>query len=155
MNFINAQLPPKANGKPHTNKDYEVQGWNAAEAGVAELDCPYIHTSTAEKHWLKGHRSAQPKRARTVTFVIGETDMEYQGHRSWNAWNVSLYIANEEPLYRAGVDACRRSKNWRMAVVRFYQMTGLNSTAKTPDGAVYNVLSVKLALQGLEEPLAS
>lgn len=59
MYFINKPLPsPKSNGKPNTNKDYQLQGWNAAEAGVAETDCPYYATSTAEKYWLKGHRSA-------------------------------------------------------------------------------------------------
>lgn len=57
MNFINAQMPPKANGKPHTNKDYMVQGWNAANAGIKIDDCPYYATSTAEKHWKSGHRS--------------------------------------------------------------------------------------------------
>lgn len=25
---------------------------------------------------------------------------EYNGHRSWNAWNVSLWINNTEPQYR-------------------------------------------------------
>ena len=41
---------------------------------------------------------------------------KYQGHRSWNAWNVSLWINNDEGLYRAavalakayGVDAAAR-----------------------------------------------
>mgnify|MGYP001593541406 FL=1 len=35
----------------------------------------------------------------------------YQGHRSWNAWNVALWIANEEPLYRAAtkcIDVARK-----------------------------------------------
>lgn len=80
---------------------------------------------------------------------------EHQGRRSWNAWNVSLYIANEEDLYRAGVEACQRSKTWRGAVHRFRLNTGLSSADKTADGALYNDLSVKLALQGLEEPLGS
>ncbi len=74
---------------------------------------------------------------------------EYQGHRSWNAWNVSLYIANEESLYRAGVNALRHTKTLNQATYRFLNDTGLLST-KTPDGAVYNALSVKLALEGLE-----
>ncbi|MBY3333763.1 hypothetical protein HFN71_28635 [Rhizobium laguerreae] len=56
--MINAPLPPKANGKPNTNKDYEMQGWNASLAGIPEDACPYYATSTAEKYWLKGHRSA-------------------------------------------------------------------------------------------------
>lgn len=58
MTFINAPLPAKQNGKPNTNKDYETQGWNAASAGIAIEDCPYYASSTAEKYWLKGHRSA-------------------------------------------------------------------------------------------------
>lgn len=24
----------------------------------------------------------------------------YNGHESWNAWNVALWIGNDEPLYR-------------------------------------------------------
>ncbi|MBZ9888107.1 hypothetical protein LB559_09160 [Mesorhizobium sp. BR1-1-3] len=57
MTFLNKPLPTKSNGKPNTNKDYEVQGWNAASFGVKAEDCPYYATSTAEKYWLKGHRS--------------------------------------------------------------------------------------------------
>lgn len=56
--MINAPLPPKPNGKPNTNKDYEIQGWNAASAGIPIEDCPYYPSSTAEKYWKKGHRSA-------------------------------------------------------------------------------------------------
>lgn len=58
MTFMNKPLPPKENGKQNTNKDYLVQGWNAAVNGVSVNDCPYYATSTAEKYWLKGHKSA-------------------------------------------------------------------------------------------------
>ena len=57
MHFINKPLPTKPNGKPNTNKDYELQGWNAAQAGIKADECPYYSNSTAEKYWLKGHRS--------------------------------------------------------------------------------------------------
>jgi hypothetical protein len=74
---------------------------------------------------------------------------EYQGHRSWNAWNVSLYIANEELLYRTAVRALRGTYDVQQATIRFLAMTGLLNT-KTPDGAIYNWSGVKDALAGLE-----
>lgn len=51
--MINAPLPGKA-----TNRQYEMQGWNAARAGLKASDCPYYATSTAEKYWLKGFKAA-------------------------------------------------------------------------------------------------
>jgi ribosome modulation factor len=53
MNGPISQMPGK-----RTNKEYEMQGWNAALAGFAAADCPYFATSTAEKYWLRGFRSA-------------------------------------------------------------------------------------------------
>ncbi len=35
----------------------------------------------------------------------------YNGHRSRNAWNVALWISNDEGLYRAAVDCLKRSRN--------------------------------------------
>lgn len=58
MTFINAPVPPRADGKPRTNKEYVLQGWNAFHAGIALDDCPYYATSTAEKLWRKGHKEA-------------------------------------------------------------------------------------------------
>ena len=29
---------------------------------------------------------------------------EYNGHRSWNAWNVALWLSNEYNLYQEIVD---------------------------------------------------
>lgn len=74
---------------------------------------------------------------------------EYQGHRSWNAWNVSLYIANEEHLYRIAVEELRGSYTIAQATSRFFSRTNLLYT-KTPDGAVYNTRCVREALAGLE-----
>lgn len=74
---------------------------------------------------------------------------EYQGHRSWNAWNVALYIGNEEPLYRLAQACYARAKSPAHAARLFGRETGLVGT-RTPDGAVYTKLAVKLALEGLE-----
>ena len=74
---------------------------------------------------------------------------KYQGHRSWNAWNVALYIANEEPLYRTAVRVLKGTRTIEAATGRFLQITGLLNS-KTPDGAIYNWSGVYDALEGLE-----
>jgi hypothetical protein len=70
----------------------------------------------------------------------------YNGHRSWNAWNVSLWIANDEPLYRAALDYRRRFKTLGAAARAFLR----DLPATTPDGAKYNLTCVREALAGLE-----
>lgn len=85
----------------------------------------------------------------------------YNGHRSWNAWNVSLWMGNDEPLYKLAMNCIAfarkhyEGKKWssdahilRKATRLFMQ--GFGGT-KTPDGATYNHLSVKLALEGFIE----
>jgi hypothetical protein len=78
----------------------------------------------------------------------------YNGHESWNAWNVALWIGNDEPLYRAAIEAIRRPRHdrkpvsARLATLRFFHETGLTDQ-RTPDGARYSFHSVKLAIAGL------
>jgi hypothetical protein len=73
---------------------------------------------------------------------------QYNGHRSWNAWNVALWIANDEPLYRFALECIREAKSIRQAARRFMRdMSG----EKTPDGATYNFTCVYEALSGLVE----
>ena len=70
----------------------------------------------------------------------------FNGHRSWNAWNVSLWIANDEPLYRRAYELGRKLKPMAAARVLRSELP-----AKTPDGAAYTQLSVALAIKGLVE----
>jgi hypothetical protein len=70
---------------------------------------------------------------------------KYNGHRSWNAWNVSLWIANEEPLYRRAIELKRKYGSQRAARLFLCELDD-----KTPDGATYNVTCVREALAGLE-----
>lgn len=72
---------------------------------------------------------------------------KFNGHRSWNAWNVALWIGNDEGLYSFAVDCVRSTPNLRMATERFLS---LYSESRTPDGANYNPTCVREALAGLE-----
>lgn len=74
---------------------------------------------------------------------------EYNGHPSWNAWNVSLWIGNDEGLYLAAVEALKRTTSLDAATARFFRDTGLRDT-KTADGGRYTARSVRHALAGLE-----
>lgn len=74
---------------------------------------------------------------------------EHNGHRSWNAWNVALWLGNDENLYSIAKSFLHQTcQNTGKAAHLFMQeYKGL----KTPDGATYNHLSVKLALERLIE----
>jgi hypothetical protein len=74
---------------------------------------------------------------------------EYQGHESWNAWNVALWIANNSDLYYPAVRALRATRTVREATEVWFKETGLRNM-KTADGAKYTARSVGLALYGLE-----
>jgi hypothetical protein len=68
---------------------------------------------------------------------------EYQGHRSWNAWNVSLWLFNEESWYRLMIQAKTNFKSERSQVKHV-----LNNLPKvTPDGGKFNYTTVSLALK--------
>lgn len=81
----------------------------------------------------------------------------YNGHESWNAWNVSLWIGNDEGLYRLGLECLRwarlrqpgRSKVGQ-ATLAARRFIAEHDVARTPDGARYSLRSVRLALEGLE-----
>jgi len=67
----------------------------------------------------------------------------YNGHRSYNAWNVSLWINNDENLYNYSLDLIKQY-GINLAVKKFLQKFD-----KTPDGAKYNRLSVLEAFKDL------
>jgi hypothetical protein len=67
----------------------------------------------------------------------------YNGHRSWNAWNVSLWINNDESLYRHAVSLAERHGIGRAAVLLARELVG----DTTPDGARYNLTCIREALR--------
>jgi hypothetical protein len=73
----------------------------------------------------------------------------YNGHPSWRLWNVSLWVGNDEGLYRLALDCIRLSKTRRDAAR--YMLYRLVSTGhqKTPDGAPYSANALRHAMRGL------
>lgn len=69
----------------------------------------------------------------------------YQGHRSWNAWNVSLWINNDEGLYG---EAVRLAKKYGVEKGARHMAANL-AGERTPDGATYNVTCVREAMRGI------
>ena len=67
----------------------------------------------------------------------------YNGHRSWNAWNVSLWLSNDESLYRMAMELVRRYGRARAAARLLEELP-----PKTPDGAPYSLTTLRLALRG-------
>jgi hypothetical protein len=70
---------------------------------------------------------------------------KYNGHRSRNAWNVSLWINNDEGLYRWALDLVTRHGADRAARLMARELDG----QRTPDGARYNVTCLREAIRGI------
>jgi hypothetical protein len=71
---------------------------------------------------------------------------KYNGYKNWNHWNVSLYINNEEPLYRAALFHTRNSKNRESAARAMLEELKASGVTKTPDGAPYSVSAIRAAM---------
>lgn len=78
---------------------------------------------------------------------------EYQGHPSKAAWNVALWIANDEPLYR---EACRLKRKYRSNAkaangFMIHLLTAFSLPQYyTPDGFKWTKTNVRRAIAGLE-----
>jgi hypothetical protein len=70
----------------------------------------------------------------------------YNGHKNWNHWNVALWIANDEGLYRWAVDTIS-DLGGKEAAARHMAKALAGET--TPDGAPYTYTSIRAALVGL------
>jgi hypothetical protein len=70
----------------------------------------------------------------------------YNGHKNWNHWNVSLWINNDEGLYRLACSLVRACSNRDLAAMRLAQEL---AGEKTPDGAPYSYSSVRSAIRDI------
>lgn len=73
----------------------------------------------------------------------------YNGHESYNAWNVSLWISNDEGLYLLAKGLLRKHKTKKAAasaMMSHFKDLGID---KTPDGVKYSERKILLAMRGL------
>lgn len=83
---------------------------------------------------------------------------KYQGHKNWNHWNVSLWINNDENLYRI---ALHMKRHYAKAIMYYGESRTVfiarqvmnrlkdEGITHTPDGAPYSVSSIKGAMVGM------
>lgn len=89
----------------------------------------------------------------------GQKMQPYNGYRSWNAWNVSAAIDNDETLYNCLKRTIEKVRNTSQraredlekgklgfAITIFYSVSGLDEDSRTSDGARFNRRSVKTAI---------
>lgn len=72
---------------------------------------------------------------------------KFNGHKNWNHWNVSLWINNDEGLYRVALELVRDSENKDVAARSMLDYLENCEVFKTPDGAPYSVSSVRAAMK--------
>ncbi len=70
---------------------------------------------------------------------------KYNGHPSWNLWNVSVWLSYPEERYYHVVDLCQRHGKERVADILFDEIGG----TLTPDGAPFNRYSIRYGLRDL------
>lgn len=74
---------------------------------------------------------------------------KYNGHKNWNHWNVSLWINNDEGLYRLAKSSIRNMgrKDWAAdAMLKELHLCGIH---ETPDGAPYTKTTIRAAMAGM------
>ena len=79
---------------------------------------------------------------------------KFNGHKNWSHWNVSLWLNNDESLYRCMLSYIRAAKNKDVAAkAMHYALTSPDygiPTPKTPDGARYSATAIRAAMRGIE-----
>lgn len=72
---------------------------------------------------------------------------KYNGHRSWNAWNVSLWIRNDESLYRMVDEYVKRTRTLDRAAAAILTDLQEMGVTHTPDNAKFNYRCIREAIR--------
>lgn len=74
---------------------------------------------------------------------------KYNGHKNWPRWNVSLWINNDEGLYRCAQDCVRYTRTRQAAAQVMLEILHAHGKTETPDGARYTISSIRAAMVDL------
>lgn len=74
--------------------------------------------------------------------------VKYNGHKNWVHWNVSLWLNNDEALYKTMRGFARRNNRAKAAelMLQYLKDSGMY---ETPDGARYSKTAIQSAMVGL------
>ena len=75
---------------------------------------------------------------------------QYNGHRSWNAWNVSLWIHNDVGLYNLARECIHITGTRDKGARDMLAILKDDGIIETPDGAPYTVTSIREAMRYLD-----
>lgn len=68
----------------------------------------------------------------------------YNGHKNWAHWNVSLWLNNDKTLYSRMRMLCQIYDRAKAADKMLAYLP-----EQTPDGAKYNVTTIRAAMRGI------
>lgn len=82
---------------------------------------------------------------------------KFNGHKNWNHWNVSLWINNDEGLYRMAQECIaevrkstpKHGTKKHMAYLMLNTLREDMGITHTPDGAPYSVTTIRAAMVGM------
>lgn len=77
------------------------------------------------------------------------TTKTYNGHKNKTHWNVSLWINNDESLYRIAQRWIAQSSTKDYAAECMYRELKANGTTTTPDGFKYSTTAIRAAMVGM------
>lgn len=74
---------------------------------------------------------------------------KYNGYRNWSQWNVSLWVNNDETLYRYARECVRFNLTRGAAAESMLDWLESAGITHTPDGAKYSATAIRAAMVGM------
>lgn len=77
------------------------------------------------------------------------TTESYNGHKNYNAWNVSLWINNDQGLYNMAKNYIEDYGNRDVAAKEMAEALFCDGMSETPDGVKFTKTNIRLAMVGM------